>query len=310
MSTRERIRIGPVRISLETDGGAEFLPRRRSYAPFMQAASSSDSEPIDLTLRASIGALPQLPDPEAVYDANSFWVARRSADQLSFECRGRAGEPNSGPWRVMVGDRTGTRWHSTTVAQPDFLGGGSGLPDPLVFPSAELILIDYVATRGGMLLHACGVVDEGRGYLFCGRSGAGKSTTAALWEAAGTVLNDDRMLLQRDGAGALRIHGTPWHGDYDRVHAGSAPLHGVFFLEQAKHHHAERVRPAQANRKLLTSVWLPIWDPTGGLPKTLELSAQAVREVPAFTLSFLPNEGVRSTVRAALRAAHEARVLV
>jgi serine kinase of HPr protein (carbohydrate metabolism regulator) len=52
-------------------------------------------------------------------------------------------------------------------------------------------------------MHACGLVDRGDGYLFCGRSGAGKSTSAGLWQREPRVLNDDRVLIQRSA-----------HGDY------------------------------------------------------------------------------------------------
>src|SRR5262249_20236905 len=69
--------------------------------------------------------------------------------------------------------------------------------DPLEYPLDELLVIHYLARERGLEVHACGVRDaDGRGYLFAGQSGAGKSTIARLWlgEPAATILSDDRVI--------------------------------------------------------------------------------------------------------------------
>src|SRR6266566_4405825 len=45
--------------------------------------------------------------------------------------------------------------------------------DPLEFPLDELLVNALLTKRGGVELHACGVVDRGEGLLFIGNSGGG-----------------------------------------------------------------------------------------------------------------------------------------
>lgn len=287
----QQLEIGGVRLSLACADESVFLPMRNSFRAF--AATAGDRRP-DIRIAAGIGPLPELDPSSLSFDSDRFWVAHRWPDQLAFACRER--EPRTDFWRVAVGCAAGDEWHVTTTPQPSFFRAGERYPDAFGFPIAELILLNYLATRDGGLLHACGVAHEGRGYLFCGRSGAGKSTTAQLWDGTGTVLNDDRTLLRRASDRSLSIHGTPWHGDFSGINPGSAPLTAVFFLEQAKRNYTERVTPFQAQRQLLISGWLPLWDRSVGLPQTLKLYADVAHRVPAYRLGFRPEAGARQAV--------------
>jgi hypothetical protein len=57
--------------------------------------------------------------------------------------------------------------------------------------------------RGGMVLHGSAVALDGRAYVFCGRSGIGKSTlAAALCRAGCRFLNDDVCAVESDATGA------------------------------------------------------------------------------------------------------------
>jgi hypothetical protein len=63
--------------------------------------------------------------------------------------------------------------------------------------------------RGAALLHAAGIVVDGRAFLLVGAEGSGKSTWALLGEQAGaTVLSDDLVLVD-GGAGPLEALGSP-----------------------------------------------------------------------------------------------------
>src|SRR5439155_7234693 len=90
--------------------------------------------------------------------------------------------------------------------------------------------------RGGLLLHSSGVVERGRGFLFAGRSGAGKTTAVRLL-APRTPLGDDLIAILPDGAG-FAARATPFAGEYGPVAPRDAPLARILFLEQAPEHRA------------------------------------------------------------------------
>ena len=95
-----------------------------------------------------------------------------------------------------------------------------------------------LAQGRGVLLHASAVKVGGKGILFSGTSGAGKSTMASLWDGLEntTVLSDDRVIV-REHSGQLWAYGTPWHGSARISSPEAVPLDRIFVL-----HHASTMR--------------------------------------------------------------------
>ena len=64
-------------------------------------------------------------------------------------------------------------------------------------------------SRQGALLHAAGIVVEGRAFLLIGPEGSGKSTfTSAARDGGAQVISDDTVLVEKAGGG-LRLLGSP-----------------------------------------------------------------------------------------------------
>jgi hypothetical protein len=74
-----------------------------------------------------------------------------------------------------------------------FAGSSGRFIDPFFGPTMELLLLNYLATAKGVILHACGVAKNGRGVLFVGESGAGKSTVS-IFSATTGLLCDGRRI--------------------------------------------------------------------------------------------------------------------
>lgn len=67
-----------------------------------------------------------------------------------------------------------------------------------------MAVIDGMAQRGVLGIHAAAVVVEGRAVVLAGHSGAGKSTlTLALLRARARLLTDELTLIDRDGSTVL-----------------------------------------------------------------------------------------------------------
>ena len=111
---------------------------------------------------------------------------------------------------------------------PEFHKSGTcSLPSSFEYPLAPVILMCITSKGCGLIVHSCGVDDQGRGLLFVGSSRAGKTTTARLWENHGRVLNDDRVFLYRDGD-EFKIAGLPWHGEFPSISATPVALQQDF----------------------------------------------------------------------------------
>ncbi len=166
-------------------------------------------------------------------------------------------------------------------------------------PLSQLALVNYLARGRGALLHSCGLICENLGWLFVGMSGAGKSTMAKIWQAAGKkILGDDRIILRRRN-GVLRIYGTPWPGEVGIASPDSAPLTNIFFLEKSSRNVIRPVSPMEAVTRLLACSFPPLYNKQG-MEFILDFFSQVIRDIPCYELGFVPDAGVIDFLREAV----------
>jgi len=164
-----------------------------------------------------------------------------------------------------------------------FLGGNMNALT--MFPTDQILLAQVLADRRACYLHSCGVVVDGRGLLFVGHSGAGKSTMMTLLGAEGLALCDDRNVVRvwEDG---VRVHGCWSHGEVPVVSAASAPLGAVLFLRRAT---TNRVAPLADGQEILRRILPCVIKPLVSADwwkKTLDVIEKIVEEVPCYVVEF------------------------
>src|SRR5262249_43736388 len=160
-------------------------------------------------------------------------------------------------------------------------------------PLDELLILNLLAKGNGVEVHACGLVDaDGEGRLFLGQSGAGKTTTARLWQnIEGTqILSDDRIIIRELG-GQLWIYGTPWHGEAELAFTGRAPLRRIYFLRHGRTNAVVRLKHAEAVGRLFSCSFPLFYDPQA-LDSTLMYFEKIASSIPCCELSFVPDERV------------------
>jgi hypothetical protein len=138
----------------------------------------------------------------------------------------------------------------------------------------------------GFLVHAAGLIKSGKGYIFPGKSGVGKTTLTRLSSGV-TLLSDDIPLVKMQGTPL--IFGTPFWGDLAvGGEKTSAPLAGVYFPVKDKKSYTERLKPKQVFEKLLPNVVFFVKN--GELSKQLfNLCFDLATKVPGYELHFLPD---------------------
>ncbi len=158
----------------------------------------------------------------------------------------------------------------------------------------EMMATCFLSQRKGMQFHACGInAWDGRGFLFVGYSGAGKSTTARIWRenGAAVLLSDERVAV-RWQAGQYWLFGTPWHSSVeDSCSPEKVPLERIFILQHAPQNQARRLKPAAAVAELAARSYLPFWDPKG-MELALEFLDELVQAIPCYELGFVPDASV------------------
>ncbi len=157
---------------------------------------------------------------------------------------------------------------------------------PLEYPLDEVLIANLLARGRGVELHSCGIVDrDGRGHLFAGVSGAGKTTTARLWgDTASGVLSDDRVII-RERDGAMWMFGTPWHGEAELSMPGGVPLTGVYLLTQAETNELRELQPAEAVARMFRCTF-PLFHDAAALDFTLSFLERIAGRVPVRELRF------------------------
>ena len=198
-----------------------------------------------------------------------------------------------GPYTVAVVDRA-FRQCEVAIAP----GSRAEPVYPLEYPLDELLVIGLLARSQGVQLHACGAVDEdGRGYMFPGQSGAGKTTIALLWARRNgcKLLSDDRIVLRQRRV-QVWMYGTPWHGEAGFALPDGAPLSAVMILEHGENNAVTALRVAVATAELVARSFPPFYDPEG-VASTLQVLDGTVDSVPCFRLRFMPDSRVIEFVR-------------
>lgn len=168
---------------------------------------------------------------------------------------------------------------------------------PFVHPLDGVIFINLLPSYNGVLLHACGIDDNGRGFVFPGRSGDGKSTTARLWEgeAGVKVLSDERIIIREIG-GELYAFGTPWHGEVEACGPGKVEIEMIFFLEHAEKNYAKHISSSDAAERMFVRCLPTFWD-KDGMELTLSLINRIVEKIPCYELGFGPDKSAVDFVR-------------
>ena len=141
------------------------------------------------------------------------------------------------------------------------------------------------------LFHSATVSFEGKGYMFLGKSGTGKSTHARLWlkNINGVeLMNDDNPAVRIKTDGTAVVYGTPWSGKTPCYKNVSAPLGGIVLLSQAPYNKITRLSGIGAYAAIVPSISGKRWDSriADGLHETENTLAS---NIPVWHLDCLPD---------------------
>jgi len=246
--------------------------------------ASADDE-VEILLESA--NLPVTGKMRRMFDAEQAWSLFREGDTYFLELKP---PPLQEPLWVV---RFNAGFKSTVIycGEPSLsrVNDRISVLNPLSYPIDQILLMYILSGRQGALLHAAGISVCGKGCIFPGRSGAGKSTISRLLldREGVTMLSDDRIILRKFDSG-FRAFGTPWPGDAGLAENISSRLGGIFFIHHDSENKIRELSPREALNLLMPVTSIPWYDeqPMSDILKTWE---DLVYAVPAYELYFRPD---------------------
>ena len=133
--------------------------------------------------------------------------------------------------------------------------------DPMSFSVlSNQVFYTHAARRQMLQLHCATVDDQGRGVLFLGPSGIGKTTQAERWAQyrGSSIINGDIGLVQRTDEGYV-AWGTPWHGSSPYCLNASVSVKALVVLKQAPENRLRVLKGFEKVSEVSGSVFYPTW---------------------------------------------------
>jgi hypothetical protein len=252
-----------------------------AYHPFLSETEASLTEPCG-RYRITLPDTPRL----AIMAGTPFW-----ANEVW-----RMGNTHDGQVVIEIYDVIRDRWVAVANLSGDFSSGtiqpfygrrAAPAPHALNYPYDQAILINRLLYGQVSVIHGAGIIVNGKGYIFFGPSGIGKTTISRLWVKRGAhLLNDDRVALYRTGSG-WRIAGTPWHGEEPVVSPLSAPLAGIVRLRQSPENKVRELSATEGLTEIISCALIPFFS-REGIERAFDLLGDLLEHVPAVEFSLRP----------------------
>lgn len=163
------------------------------------------------------------------------------------------------------------------------------------FYFSSLVMIAFTLATAGkntLKIHASAIVKEGKGILFLGKSGTGKSTHAKLWVehiAGAELLNDDEPIVRLTDDGRLFVYGTPWSGKTPCYKNKSAEVSAILSLKQHSENRLTQIFNTAAFVAIYQSAAIlrsSEWHRT----QLFNFITKVIELTPVYTLECLPNK--------------------
>jgi hypothetical protein len=185
------------------------------------------------------------------------------------------------------------------IASPQYDHAYVVLDHDALFGLNNAMMVMYALSTSNKqtaLFHSSVIGYQGKGYMFLGKSGTGKSTHSRLWltHIEGTELMNDDNPVVRLIDGEPWVFGSPWSGKTPCYKNIKAPIGAIVQLSQAPYNKISRLKGLKAYAALIPSISGKRWDKqlADGLHETETMLAERAK---MFHLECLPDKAAAIT---------------
>ncbi len=277
--------IASFRIRLQSEDGIDIVLDQRFRAFINKEEAIPD---VLLDIYPEKGSVPD--EAEKVFEASlideegksqerePFWEVLKSKEAIYVQARTKYPERNP----LMVLNKEKMKWRIFSDCGEDDI-------DPLPYPVDGLLLYYLTSFLGGIMIHGSGADVNGKGWLFSGRSGMGKTTLAMIFDKCGDkIMHDDRLILRKGESGWV-MHSTPV---YSNDEPRSINLDHLWVIGHGHSNVSVPVTGAEAAGLVMANCVQQNWNNEA----TARLAAaigDLVLTVPVSKLQFVPDKTVR-----------------
>lgn len=286
-----------VRFNALSDRQSEQL--RHTYAEFVVDPELASSDPTAISECDVYRLLQPLEMPTESITVNGQYtpIKVRDADGID-----------------LTGLNFKARIHPQDCRKPSSLGVAEEMDLPLanVVENFLRVMASHRALeKGGVLLHSAGLVIDDRAYIFCGNSGAGKTTlTRKAHQFGAKILSDDINLLVPDREQQYSAHAVPFTGEFGRslinsTNPNSYPVACIVLLEKGPGLESSKVKESVSVAGLLTGCPFVNTDANES-SRLFDIVATLVNRIPILRLQSQLEDSMESILLSIRETMHRA----
>jgi hypothetical protein len=263
------------------------------YLPFNLFQVKNNLKNPDIKINLEKDSFPDWEKKKLIFKTKGFWELYQVQKRMIIRDRFNGAKLNNGS-RLAI-------FNNGLSSGKIYLTGDNTrhLEHPLSYPVGSLLMMNKISHGEGIFLHASAVKDKaGNGYIFCGCSGAGKTTMAKIWQRSnrGVVLNDDRIIIRKMRY-KYYAYGCPWYAtNGNLVSNEKVVIKKVFFLKHSNKNYIKKLFPQEIFSKLLTNSFFPVWDKSA-IEFSFHFLNDLCRKVACFELGFRPTREIIDFVK-------------
>jgi hypothetical protein len=283
--------IAELKISLEYDNECYSVLLNR----VLEAFASNPFETSDIHFRIDTESpFPSFDSYKKIFTTNpeGLWTMLEDRAKSHYLVSLQYVESEKEPYKIARADRSFSDVIIYSRPTKD------NLLSPLDYPLDELVLSAHInINKIGIILHSACISTGGRGFLFSGVSGSGKSTISEIWQKdeKTTVLTDERVII-REKDGDLWAFGSPWHGTAEIHKNMGAPIEKIFFIKHGKVNRAIPISKTDAARRLMVRCFPTFWN-REGMEFVLDFCTRVAGGKECYELEFVNDLSVARYVK-------------
>lgn len=177
---------------------------------------------------------------------------------------------------------TDYNWHTNTILPLNKIANIN------VFTNQ--IFYSHAVKKHIIQMHSSIVDYNGKGLIFLGPSGIGKTTMAELWNRyrKAKILNGDMTFVQ-NGESQIIGWGTPWHGSSIYCENSKVSIRALIILKQSSVNIIRELRDFEKTQTVSNNIIYPRWL-ENGMELCLETLDHLLSKIPVYELSCRPDE--------------------